>query len=191
METGVVLFLADGFEEVEAVTSIDYIRRAGIKLVSVGVGNIILEGSHGLKIHADITEESFDREFRESCDAVILPGGMNGAENLARSGLVRRACCEAMQRGVLVAAICAAPVIALDRFGILEGRQYTCYPGFEAQVRSGNAHFVESRVCRDGNLITSRGAGTAAEFALAIISCLRSPEEARRIEQDTLVLVKH
>ncbi|RLW70853.1 MAG: DJ-1 family protein [spirochete symbiont of Stewartia floridana] len=175
------VFLADGFEEVEAVTPIDYLRRADIEVIIAGVGSSAPTGSKGVRINADVEIDELSGEL----DAVILPGGMPGATNLASSAPVERLCAEMLKSGKLVAAICAAPAVALNRFGLLEQRKFTCYPGYEKQVMAGR--FLPERVIVDGNLITSRGPGTAGEFAVEIIRYLTNDQITRNIAKATLL----
>ena len=176
------VFLADGFEEVEAVTPVDYLRRAGIKVTIAGVGTAAPTGSKGVRITADVEVRNLSDDF----DAVILPGGMPGAVNLADSPAVESLCRKVSQRGGLVAAICAAPAVALGRFGLLEKRRFTCYPGFEKEAVNGS--FSPDRVVVDGNLITSRGPGSAGEFAVEVIRYLVDDETAKQIAKDVLAL---
>lgn len=179
--TEIVIFLADGFEEVEAVTPVDYLRRAGINVVLAGVGTSKPTGARGISINTDIQI----CDFKGIPDGVILPGGLPGAKNLADSKDVFRICREVMDSGGMVASICAAPALALGTFNMLEGRRYTCYPGFEKNDSTGL--FSDNRVVIDGNMITSRGAGTAAEFSLAIIRYLLDDDAAKRIAASVLL----
>ena len=155
MKTACIL-LADGFEEVEAVTPIDYLRRAGIEAHILGITGRTVSGSHGIKIEATLGSEGFNLDY----DCIVVPGGGRGADNIAASPaavyLIRRH----FEAGKLVAAICAAPAAVLHAAcGILKGRRFTGYPGTEAKVEG--AFFLEDRVVVDGNLITSRAAGSA------------------------------
>ena len=166
MKTACVL-LADGFEEVEAVTPIDYLRRAGIEVHIIGVTGKTVSGSHGIRIEATLGAEGYNGDY----DCVVVPGGGRGADNIAANPaavyLIRRH----FEAGKLVAAICAAPVVVLHAAcGILKGRRFTGYPGTEAKVEG--AYFSPDRVVVDGNLITSRAAGSAGEFAIAIAAAL-------------------
>jgi protein deglycase len=175
-----VVLLADGFEEVEAVTQIDFLRRAGIDVVIAGVTGRDVVGAHDIRVNTDITVD----EFSETFDAVVIPGGATGAENIAADeqamALIRRG----FDEGALIAAICAAPGVVLGANGLLGTSTFTCYPGFEAKATSGS--FVEDRVVTDGKLITSRGPGTAAEFAEAIIQYLAGQEAAEDLHRRTL-----
>ena len=177
----IAVFTADGLEEVEALTPADYLRRAGLEVILAGVGTMQPEGAHGVKINADIDAD----ELPEHLDGVILPGGMPGAANLAASETVRRRCRRVMESGGLIAAICAAPALALGDFGMIKGRRFTCYPGFEKEVSGGR--FTDRRVVVDGNVITSRGPGTAGEFAVAVIRYLLGDETADRVAGETLL----
>ena len=175
------IFLADGFEEVEALTPADYLRRAGLEVILAGVGTMQPTGAHGVTISADIDAA----ELPDELDGVVLPGGMPGAANLAASGVVEEHCRRVMESGGLTAAICAAPALAFGAFGLIEGRRFTCYPGFETEVSGG--HFTDERVVADGDMITSRGPGTAGEFAVAVIRRLLGDEAADRVAGETLL----
>lgn len=168
----VYTFLADGFEEVEALTIVDLLRRAEVetKLVSV-TGNETVTGAHGITVLADCKIE----ELTEAADAVFLPGGMPGTLGLKACKPLETLILEyAANPQKIVAAICAAPSI-LGELGLLEGKKATCYPGFEQKLR-GAVVCKESVVC-DGNVITSRGVGTAIEMALTMIAGLTGQKE--------------
>ena len=178
----IVILLADGFEEVEAITPADYLRRAGLDVVLAGVGTRRPTGARGISINTDLILE----ELSDIPDGIVLPGGMPGAKNLAESDDAARISREVMKEGGLVASICAAPALALGSYGLLEGRIFTCYPGFESHVPEGV--FSNRRVVVDGNLITSRGAGTAGEFAIEIIRYLKGDETAEKISEAVLLI---
>ena len=175
-----VVLLADGFEEVEAITQIDFLRRAGVETVVAGVTGRDVVGGHDIRVNTDITVDEYNDDF----DAVVIPGGAKGAENIARTEEAMRLIRRALQEGKLVAAICAAPGVVLGANGLLGTRRFTAYPGFEKQATSGA--FSEERVVVDGSLITSRGPGTAAEFAEAIVTRLVGPEAAAELHRKTL-----
>lgn len=177
----VVIFLADGFEEVEAVTPIDYLRRAGVEVTVAGVGTLTPRGSQGICIQAEVSADELEGPF----EGVILPGGMPGAENLAKSDIVSMYSETVMKEGGMVAAICAAPAVVLGAFGLLKGRAFTCYPGFEERIADGE--FSDKRVVVDGNLITSRSAGCAGEFAVAIIRALMGERAADDVTRAVLM----
>ena len=180
----IAVLLADGFEEVEAITPIDFLRRVGVEVIIVGVTGSLVTGGHGIRVGSDTGIDQVTDEFISSMDAVLVPGGTGGAENIAANdramGLIR----DCLDTGKLVAALCAAPGVVLGANGLLTGRRFTCYPGFETRVEGGE--FSEDRVVVDGNVITSRGPGTAAEFALAGIRYLVGEEASSNLHQRTL-----
>jgi 4-methyl-5(b-hydroxyethyl)-thiazole monophosphate biosynthesis len=172
MQTACVL-LADGFEEVEAVTPIDYLRRAGIEVKILGVTGKTVSGSHGIKIEADLGSEGFKLDY----DCIVVPGGGRGADNIAASPAAVFLIKRHFAAGALVAAICAAPAVVLhSACGILKGKRFTGFPGTEKKVEG--AIFSEERVVIDGKLITSRAAGCSGEFARAIVGELLGQNEA-------------
>ncbi len=180
MATACVL-LADGFEEIEAITVIDVLRRADVDTTIVGVDTERPCGSHGIRVEADAElAATAQREF----DLVVLPGGMPGATNLRDHPDVQRLVRAQSERRADVAAICAAP-IALASAGVLRGRRATSFPGFAPQL--ADVDYVEQRVVEDGHVITSRSAGTAMEFALALVARLRGREVADEIARRMLV----
>ena len=175
------VLLAEGFEEVEAITPIDFLRRAGIDVTAVAIGTQkMVTGSHGIGVMADALLKTLEGDP----DAVLLPGGMPGAANLGASQLVTDLLGRMVAANKLVAAICAAPAMVLGTGGFIEGRNFTCYPGYEDRVKQ--ATFSTDRVVRDGNMITSRGPGSAAEFACAIIEHLLDRQTAARVWKETL-----
>jgi len=181
MKTACVL-LADGFEEVEAITPIDYLRRAGIEVQILGVTGRTVSGSHGIKIEATLGSEGFNGDY----DCIIVPGGGRGADNIAASPAAVYLIMRHFGAGKLVAAICAAPAVVLhSACGILKGRRFTGYPGSESKVQG--AHFSEDRVVIDGNLITSRAAGSAGEFACAIVESLAGGGVAEELASRVLL----
>jgi len=174
-----ITILADGFEEIEAVSFIDILRRADIRITLIGLQSLQVRGSHGITISADaiLTPDT------EPGDGIILPGGQPGTNNLAGSDLVLSLIKKAYSQGLLCAAICAAPSV-LAKAGILRGIKASCYPGVEGKLE--NAHITEDPVSIDGNIITSRGAGTAIEFSLALVSYLRGADVAKKIRTSIL-----
>lgn len=176
----VAVLLADGFEEVEVVTSADFLRRAGIQVVISSIAGEMVTGSNNIVIKADNTIEALPADL----DGVILPGGMPGATNLAQSEAVIKLLDKMNANNKLIAAICAAPALVLGGAGLLEGLRFTCYPGFEKEVTG--ADFCIERVVQDGNIITSRGPGTAAEFSVALIEYLLDSESAKAVKEGTL-----
>jgi 4-methyl-5(b-hydroxyethyl)-thiazole monophosphate biosynthesis len=162
--------LADGFEEIEAVSIIDVLRRADITVTMATLSSNPITGSHGIVIGAEchIRECSAD-DF----DGMILPGGMPGSENLKQSDAVIALLRAFFEKGKLVGAICAAPMV-LGRAGILKGKKATCYPGFEGEL--AGATILAQPVVTDGNVITGKGAGCAIPFALEIVRVLRGDD---------------
>lgn len=175
----VLVLLAEGFEEIEAVTVIDVLRRAEIDVVSASLNGSEVKGSHGISIVADSTLDEVEEQM---FDAVVLPGGMPGARHLRESHAVLNLIREAAHKGKYVAAICAAPT-ALDVAGVLKGRRATSYPGHEIP----SAEYVEEPVVVDGHIVTSRGPGTAFEFALKLVEKLAGPELAE-LHRERLLL---
>jgi 4-methyl-5(b-hydroxyethyl)-thiazole monophosphate biosynthesis len=178
----VYVHLADGFEEIEALTPVDLLRRAGIAVETVSImGRLNVTGTHGVEVIADILFEDTDYD---GCEMIVLPGGSVGAENLsAHEGLTEKLFSFA-NRGKFIAAICASPAFILGRHGILKGRKATCYPGLEGEMEG--AVPSEGSVVRDGKIITSRGPATAIDFALAIIDELRGAAVRDGIARDLL-----
>ena len=170
------LFLAEGFEEIEALTPIDYMRRAGIDVKSVGVTGEYVTGAHGITVKTDIGIKEI--RIGEELEGIILPGGMPGTKNLEASLDVNKLLIYANAHGRLIGAICAAPSI-LGKLCLLDSRRATCYPGFESTLKMALPQ--TDKVVTDGNIITSRGAGTANEFAFALIEYIKGREAADKI----------
>ena len=175
------VLLADGFEEIEAVTPVDVLRRAGVEVVLVGISGLSVKGSRGVVYAADEFIADLGGEF----GLVALPGGMPGAKNLGESAEARSLAEKTAAAGGLVAAICAAPAMALAPWGLLDGKRATCYPGFEKHFSSRTA-FSPERVVVDGNIVTSRGPGTALEFSLRLVELASGEEAMRRLSVDML-----
>ena len=170
------MFISNGCEEVEALTVVDLARRAGFTLDMIQIQNEEkAKGSHGITFE---TEKKVSETDFSVYDGVILPGGLPGTNYLKESAEVKDTVKKFAGEGKLVAAICAAPT-ALGLFGVLEGKKATCYPGLEKDLTGAEAKADE--VVRDGNIITSRGVGTAIPFALAIIEYFDGEEKAREI----------
>ncbi|MBE6530003.1 MAG: DJ-1/PfpI family protein [Ruminococcaceae bacterium] len=177
----VYLFLANGFEEIEALLPLDLLRRGGVEVTTVAVGGSdFVVGSHGIPVGADLPETL----FRDSApEAVILPGGMPGAKNLDASRTVDAALRVTAANGGLLCAICAAPFV-LGKRGYLSGKEAICFPGFEGELTG--ARISQKRVVRDGNIITAAGMGVAMEFGLEILCALRGKETAEKIRKSIL-----
>jgi 4-methyl-5(b-hydroxyethyl)-thiazole monophosphate biosynthesis len=182
MSKNVIVLLAEGFEEVEAITPIDYLRRAGVEVALVAIGsNLSVKGARGITVNA----EASLKNFRQASDAVIIPGGMPGATNIAASKEAAALITEMAAAEKLICAICASPAVVLAPLGMLSGKRFTCYPGMEEGVQGGV--WTGQPVVIDGNIITSRGAGTAGAFAIAIIGQLLSPAEGEKIARAVLL----
>jgi 4-methyl-5(b-hydroxyethyl)-thiazole monophosphate biosynthesis len=170
-EIMIYVFLADGFEEIEALTPVDMLRRAGGEVTTVGVGGKNIRGAHGITVTADITDDEASKilEGGETPEMVVLPGGMPGADNLNASAVVDSFIRSACNSGAFVGAICAAPYILGDR-GILKGKRAVCYPGFENHLTG--AAVSDAGAVRDGNIITGRAMGAALPFSLELVEAM-------------------
>lgn len=176
MEKTIYLFLADGFEEVEALAVVDLLRRSGLGCTMVSIsGNREVEGSHKIMVRADLLLSEIDFA---AADMLILPGGMPGTTSLGACTVLTGQLRAFHKEGKLLAAICAAPSV-LGEQGILEGKKAACYPGFEEKL--AGAEIVFDEVAVDGNVITSRGMGTAIPFGLAIVEKLLGKEAAEKL----------
>lgn len=160
----IVLF-KEGFEELEALSVVDVLRRADVKCDMLGMDSMEVTSSHGVKVTMDCL---FDESAYEA-DVVVLPGGMPGASSLRSDQRVIDILKDFNQKGKWIAAICAGP-ISLEKAGIIENKQFTCYPGFENEIPSGD--YKDTLVCVDGNIITGRGPAAALEFAYTILEKL-------------------
>ncbi len=172
----VAVFLAPGFEEIEALTTVDVLRRAGVEVVTAAVGGDgrQVQGAHGIPVIADVLVDALQADDLE---LTVCPGGMPGATNLAASPKVLALIRALNASGRPVAAICAAPLV-LHAAGVLDGRKYTCYPGFERQI--GGAH-QDVRVVTDANVTTGVGPGASLEFALELLRVLGKGELAPQL----------
>ncbi|MBR1739491.1 MAG: DJ-1/PfpI family protein [Ruminococcus sp.] len=169
-------FLADGFEELEAFAPIDILRRAGVKVVTVGVGKREVTGSHGIPVTADIA--SADIALDDSVEMIVLPGGMPGTLNLEANDEVQRAIAYCSENGKYIAGICAAPSI-LGHLGLLEGKEAICFPGFEKDLKG--AVISDKYVVDAGQIVTARGAGVCIPFALKLVEKLVNAQKAEEI----------
>lgn len=176
------MFLANGFEEVEALCPLDLLRRAGLSVTTVGVGGDVIMGAHGIAVQADIPEAMY-RDANP--DMLILPGGMPGAKNLDESKTVDTALRAGARNGAYLAAICAAPMI-LGKRGYLADKRAVCFPGFEEYLTGATLPTDGSRVVRDGNIITAAGMGVALEFGLSLVAALAGEEASRALRAAVL-----
>lgn len=178
----VYMFLANGFEEIEALCPLDLLRRAGVEVTTVAIGGDALKvtGSHGITVLADMDESEFADEAPEM---VILPGGMPGATHLDESAVVDGAIRAALANDAYLAAICAAPMI-LGKRDLLVGKRAICFPGFEQYLNG--ATVAAERVVRDGKIITAAGMGVATDFGLALVAALRGKDAAITLRRAVL-----
>ena len=177
----VVIMLADGFEELEAVAVIDVLRRAGIETVSAGLHKGPVSSARQIKM---IPDTVIDTIRSDDFDMLVLPGGMPGSENLDADARVRDLIRDFNSKGKMTGAICAAPYVFANA-GILDGKHATSYPSFKGKL--GSAVYEEKTVVEDGNILTSRGPGTALCFALAIVERLAGREKAERVKEAMLI----
>lgn len=169
----IYVFLADGFEEVEALAPIDFLKRAGVEVVIAGVTGMTVTGAHNIKVCADVPLS--DVVMSDDVQGIILPGGMPGADNLDKNPVVQQSIDWCAANNKIISAICAAPFI-LGKKGLLKGKNATCFPGFESYL--DGATVCENGVVADGNIITARGAGVAWEFGAEIAAALVGKNES-------------
>ena len=173
----IYMFLANGFEEVEALAPLDLLRRAGCDVTTVGIGGDTVLGAHGIAVHADLP----DTMYRDSHpEMIILPGGMPGTRHLDESRTVDAALRAAASSGAYLAAICAAPMV-LGKRGYLNGKNAVCFPGFEEHLAGATLPDDGARVVCDGKVITAKGMGVALEFGLALVRALKGDAVAEQI----------
>ena len=176
------IHLAEGFEETEAVTIIDVLRRAGLNVISVSItGNRMVKGSHNIEIKADILFEEVDFTTGEM---IILPGGMPGSKNLNEHEGLKNQIIDYQKHGKYLAAICAAPIV-FGNLGILKGKKVVCYPGYESHLVG--AEVLSNPYIVDNNIITGRGVGAALQFSLEIVRILKGEESAIQLRKAMLV----
>ena len=172
----IYVFLADGFEEVEALAPVDFLRRAGINTITVGVTGDVVRGAHNIEVRADASLNEV--LLSDELDGIVLPGGMPGAENLDNCAKVQQAIDYCAQQDKIISAICAAPFI-LGKKGLLKGKRATCFPGFEEFLEG--ATVTGEGVVRDGKIITAKGAGVAWEFGAEIAALIVGEEKSKAI----------
>jgi 4-methyl-5(b-hydroxyethyl)-thiazole monophosphate biosynthesis len=177
----VVIILAEGFEELEATAVIDVLRRAGIDIVSAGLREGPVSSARNIKI---IPDTVIDKIHSDDFDMLVLPGGLPGSDNLNADKRVGDLIRDFNNKGKVTGAICAAPYV-LANAGVLEGKHATSYPSFKDRL--GNVEYEEKTVVIDGNVITSRGPGTAICFGLAIVEQFLGPDKAREVREAMLV----
>lgn len=173
----VYVFLAEGFEEVEALAPVDILRRSGIDVKTVGINSNIIRGSHSIPVITDLDINEIEPD--ESIDMIVLPGGMPGTLNLEANEKVLSFIDYCVANDIYISAICAAPSI-LGHKGILKGKKATCFPGFESELNG--ATVTEDLVVNDGKITTAKGAGAAVKFGLALVSLLSGKEKAEALK---------
>ena len=171
----IYIFLASGFEEIEALTTVDLLRRAELDVKTVGIGSKAIRGAHGITVISDIQEKDV---VTDNLDAIVLPGGMPGTLNLEKSSIVTACINYCNDNEKYIAAICAAPSI-LGHNHILDDKNATCFPGFENELYGANV--VDDYICVDGHIITAKGPGVSVEFSLKIIEKLLNKEISNKI----------
>jgi len=171
----IYVFLANGFEETEAIAPIDLLRRSEKKVITVGIGDNVITSSHGVPVVTDTIAQ--EASLTDELEMIVLPGGMPGTLNLEKSEYVQAAIDFCVKNNKYIGAICAAPSI-LGHKGLLKGRKAVCYEGFEAQLEG--AEIVSSGVAEDGIFITARGAGVAIDFGLKLVEKAVSKTESDR-----------
>lgn len=164
----IIIALADGCEEIEAITPIDILRRAGLDVITVGLISRTITGSHGIVL---VSDEEWGDVTGCIPDALVLPGGMPGSKHLGEHSGLKEMASVIAQKGGLLAALCAAPAFTLGHWGLLSGRNATCYPGCETEF-PGDVTYKKESVVVDANIITGCGPGAALEFSYAIVEYL-------------------
>ena len=182
---GIHLFLADGFEDMEAIATRDVLIRGGVDVRTVSItDDYLVESSHGLQVTADISWNDLEvmEPGTDGTDLMIFPGGMPGSKNLATHAELMEILQDHWARGGAVAAICAAPGLVLSQLPDLAGKRFTCFDGFEEALIAQGAVYTPESAVTDGRMITGRGAGCAVAFGLAILTYLKGPEAAAKVK---------
>ena len=175
-----VIFFAEGLEECEGLLVVDLLRRAGVEVTIAALGqDRMVRSSHGIRVEADALAGELDYA---AYDAVVLPGGLKGVQNLKADATVCRVCQEFAAAGKLVAAICAAPT-ALAQFGVLNGKQATVYPGMDGELTAAGAGYTGLPSTIDGNIVTGEALGAAIPFALALARLLADADTANKVKK--------
>ena len=180
MAKKVYQFMADGFEDIEALIPVDVLRRGGVDIKTVSInGSNIVESAHGVQMVADVLFEDVEDQLADA-DLLMLPGGMPGAENLNAHEGVKKALVRQFEAGKMVAAICAAPLV-LGGLGILKGKRATCYPGFEGTLEG--AEYTHALWTTDGNVTTGEGPAAALPYAYSLLALLTTEENAATVAE--------
>lgn len=189
---GIYIFLAEGFEEIEALATLDVLRRGGLEASTVSITDEeVVTGAHGVPVVADLTREQFKKravsEGTDGKDVLVFPGGMPGTKNLAEDTELMELMKRHYAEGGTLAAICAAPGLVLSQLPSLKGKKFTCYDGFEAAPNAKGGEYVKTSCVADGNLITGRGPGCAVDFGLAIVERLKGSTLAGEIKASMMI----
>ena len=185
---GVFVFLAEGFEEIEALATVDLLRRGGVDVRTVSISDEhVVTGVHGIPVVADLCREQLVSLSNHRSSAMIFPGGLPGAKYLAEDRDLIELMKEHYAAGGIVAAICAAPGLVVSQLPSLEGKRFTCYHGFEDTLIAKGALHDDVPAVADGNLITGRGPGCAVEFGLTVLEALKGKETADRVRAGLLI----
>jgi len=176
-----LIVLADGFEEIEAIAPFDILKRAGVDVTLAGLSSREIKSARGAKFVTEKTLNDTESDF----DAVILPGGSGGADNLSRSGRLKTLILSMIKDGKLVAAICASPAAVLGPFGVLKGKKATCYPGMEKEF-PGDVRYSDAPVVVDGNVITGMGPAAAVAFGFKLAEMLAGAEKTESVKKAML-----
>lgn len=189
---GIYIFLAEGFEEIEALATLDVLRRGGVEASTVSITDEkVVTGAHGVPVGADLTRDLFKEravsEGTDGKDVLVFPGGMPGTKNLAEDTELMELMKRHYAEGGTLAAICAAPGLVLSQLPSLEGKKFTCYDGFEAAPIAKGGEYVKTSCVADGNLITGRGPGCAVDFGLAIVKHLKGSTLAEEIRASMMI----
>ncbi len=176
----VYLFLADGFEEIEALTQVDYLRRAGVEVVTVGVTGEYVTGTRDIVVKADITLE--EAVYTDKVEMLVMPGGLGGTNAMMQNMCVTDMIKKAFDNGKYIAAICAAPTI-LAKMGLVKGKKCTCYPDMQNILAENGATVLDVSVVHDDNIITARAAGASEEFSFELIKVLKGEDVMRKVKK--------
>ena len=176
----VLLFLADGFEEIEALTQVDYLRRAGIDIVTVGLNGEYASGTRKIVVKADTTIDKVD--YTDDVEMVILPGGLGGMNAMKNNEKVCSIVKQAEKNGKFVTAICASPTI-FAHLDMVKGKKCVCYPGMQDELIAAGGIYTDKAVVTDGKMITARAAGASEEFSFELIRVLKGNEEAEAVRK--------
>ena len=178
----VFIFLADGFEDMEAIATRDVLLRGGVDVQTVSITeDPFVTSSHGITVSVDLTRDEFDELDPETVDVLVFPGGMPGTKNLAADKALMALMKDRYENGATVAAICAAPGLVASQLDGLAGKRFTCFEGFQDPMIAKGAVYTPEGAMVNGRLITGRGAGHAVGFGLAILEYLKGAETAARV----------